>query len=181
MLVPALRKQLLHPHNDNINEAMTNISKFNVIPNSSVELYDNVNAVFSPLNGSLYVWYNDSLFTFRADVIKKTDHMSRTHEGTVPRSCLGSTVVSPGWYRPVEHRGTSSSVRSWLHAPLSILISLCCSMLCSTQVDAFKWRGKKGGKANTKQQQQQQPLHAFISWCLWVTAVCWEQLVPLDW
>lgn len=55
------------------------------------------------LNGSLYVWYNDSPFTFRADVIK-TDWS------------VGSTAVSPGWCRPVEHRGTSSSVRSWLHA-----------------------------------------------------------------
>lgn len=50
VLVLALRKQLLHPHNDNINEAMTNISnKFNVISNSSVKIYDNVNAVFFPL------------------------------------------------------------------------------------------------------------------------------------
>lgn len=103
VLVPAFRKQLLHLHNDNINKAMINISKFNVISNRGVELYDNVNAVFCPL-----------MALYTSDTMTRcllSDHMSMKEQCSVP-VCGTGTVVSPGCYRPVEHRGTSSSVRS---------------------------------------------------------------------
>lgn len=110
--------------------------------------------------------------------------MSTTHEGTVQCSCLGSTVVSPGWYRPAEHRGTFiSQVLTAPHAPLPILIPV--SLLNPKWCIQMRWekRGKRQTQNNNSSSSRSTRLFpGVLSYCSVLRAtrstrlvMCWSR------